>query len=109
MNLHEIELALCDIVIRHGVQHVGLSVDQFTAPYARQVWASILDLYARDEAPTLRGVHAQMLDRGHHIDDRDAARLVFLPLGHLADIEDLVAIVSERGRLLSLRIDRQAA
>lgn len=109
MTGHEIELAVCDAVIRHEVRGVGLSVDDFTDGYARQIWAAVLDLYAGGGTPSLRAVHAQMLRRGSHLNDYDAIRLMALPLGHLVDLEDLVAIVVGNGHRRSSHLARWAA
>lgn len=105
-TIPELELQLLDVVLRHEVPGVRLDVDDFTNAYARQVWAAVLDLYARNERPTVLRVHVQMLRRGHHRDDRDAVRLMALPLGHLADLIDLVAIVNENGRRFRIQLEQ---
>lgn len=101
----ELEAQLIDVVLRHAVVGVGLDVEDFGYGWHRQIWQAVLDLYARNETPSVLGVHAQMVRNGHHHNDGDALHLLcILPVGCLVDLEDLAGLVAENGRLRRLRL-----
>lgn len=108
MTETELEGALIDVVVRHGVGPIGLSVDAFNDPYYRSVWAALLDVWATGDTPSVRRVHAHLLQRGAHRNDYDGHRLAGIwPYGHLADLEDLVAILAENYRRRRTFLERR--
>ena len=88
-----IERQLIDAVVRHGLNRVDLEPDDFSDRFTRRAWRSLVAMWDIGATPTVELLAYLLVDAGEGPLNEVGATVMFLPLGRLALVDDIVAVI----------------